>query len=62
VCKSQERVLAKVEDSLNVFVVAMLDVLITYYFIFNFIITFFIVMSESPHYNEHGESEVQKYH
>jgi len=48
VCKSQERVLAKLEDKLNASVVAMLDVLITYYyyyFIFIFIITLFIVMS-----------------
>jgi len=37
VCKSQERVLAKVEDKLNAFVVAMLDVLITYYYYFIFI-------------------------
>jgi len=62
VCKSQERVLAKVEGKLNAsFVVAMLDVLIIYYFIFIFIITLFIVMSESPHCYEHSESEVQKY-
>jgi len=37
-CKSQERVLAKLEDKLNAFVVAMLDVLITC-FIFIFIIS-----------------------
>jgi len=45
VCKSQERVLAKVADKLNAFVVAMLDVLITYYYYYYYYFIFIFIIS-----------------